>query len=96
MSRRFASVARAIALLGGLAVLGTLVVPAGAHAQGCAMCKTAIDGANDALAAAFNTSTLFLIAMPYSLVAAVGAWIALGARRRQRRPVEDSAETLLR
>jgi hypothetical protein len=74
--------AAALLLAGGAAALGWW--PADAVAQGCAMCRTALDGQNDPLTQAFNTSVLFLMAMPYLIVGTVGGWFYLAARRRDR------------
>ena len=59
-------------------------------AQGCAMCRTALEGQEaDPLTQAFNVSALFLIATPYTVVATFGLWIAIATRRRHRRPPHD-------
>jgi hypothetical protein len=52
-----------------------------ALAQGCAMCKSSLDGPNDPTAQAFNVTTLFLMAMPYVVVGSVGAWMYVSTRR---------------
>jgi hypothetical protein len=59
-----------------------LAIPERVLAQGCAMCRTALPGQNDPLGAAFNTSILFMMAMPYLIVGSVGGWIYLASRRR--------------
>lgn len=51
-----------------------------ALAQGCAMCRTAVEGAEDPLARALSWSTLFLLAMPFAVVASVGGWIFFSLR----------------
>jgi hypothetical protein len=61
------------------AILAVLAAPPGALAQGCAMCKTALEG--DPAAGAINASILFLMSMPYAIVGTVGAWIYLATRR---------------
>ena len=66
------------------------LLPAPVLAQ-CAMCKTALDGPPDPLTEAFNVSSLFLMATPYTVVATVGAWIYL-AGRRHRLAEHDAAE----
>ena len=57
------------------------VVPADALAQGCAMCKTALDGPMDPTTEAFNVSSLFLMATPYTVVGTIGVWMYFSARR---------------
>lgn len=90
MSRRFAAVA---ALAAGAAVaLALALAPPSALAQGCAMCKTALDGPVDPLTEAFNVSSLFLMATPYTVVGTLGAWIYLAGRRRDRQLEQDAAD----
>jgi hypothetical protein len=88
---------RLAARLAALAVLGlvTLAPAAPLRAQGCSMCKTALEGPDDPVAAAFRTTTLFLMATPYTITAAVGLWIVLGARRRSRVEPPDTREVPL-
>ncbi len=73
------------------AMLGVVTLPSTALAQGCAMCKTALDGPVDPLTEAFNVSSLFLMATPYTVVGTVGAWIYIASRRRQRHLDHDDA-----
>jgi len=70
--------ARLAGAFGGL----LLALPDWVLAQGCAMCRTSLPGQNDPLVAAFNTSILFMMAMPYLIVGSVGGWIYLASRRR--------------
>jgi hypothetical protein len=72
-------------------ILGVAAFPAAALAQGCAMCKTALDGPVDPLTEAFNVSSLFLMATPYTVVGTVGAWIYIASRRRDPQPEHDDA-----
>ena len=67
------------------AALAALVVgcPVDVLAQGCAMCRTALDG-SDSITQAFNASTLFLMAAPYTVVASVALWAFITARRSRR------------
>ncbi len=44
-------------------------------AQGCAMCKTAIGGAEDPLAKGINASIIFMMGVPFVLFGAVGGWL---------------------
>jgi hypothetical protein len=53
-----------------------------AVAQGCAMCGTAI-APDDPLASALNTSILFLMAAPYTLVGSAALWLYVQHRRRR-------------
>jgi len=45
-----------------------------ALALGCSVCLDGADG-HDPLTDAFNWSVLFLMAMPYAIVAAIAGWI---------------------
>ncbi len=65
---------------GALVALGAWAVSPEALAQGCAMCRTAVEGSNDPLARALSFSTLFLLAMPFAIVASVGGWIFFSMR----------------
>ncbi len=49
-------------------------VPATVWAQGCAMCATMVDGTDDPLARGLNVSILFMLSMPFLMVASVGTW----------------------
>jgi hypothetical protein len=74
----------------GLVVAALLaVLPADALAQGCAMCKTALDGPMDPTTEAFNVSSLFLMAMPYTVVGTLGVWMYLSGRRADRTADQD-------
>lgn len=68
-----------------LAAVLVVLSPGELLAQGCAMCKTALAGADDRLAVGLNASILFLMAMPFVLVASVGTWLAYMYRRSQPR-----------
>ena len=75
----------------GLVVAALLsILPADALAQGCAMCKTALDGPMDPTTEAFNVSSLFLMATPYTVVGTLGLWMYLSARRADPAVDQDS------
>ena len=57
----------------GAAVLA-MIAGSPALTLACPLCKDAIQG--DPVAAAFNATTLLMIAAPMALVASVGGWIA--------------------
>ena len=65
------------------AVVAAVIVglPALAAAQGCAMCKSTLEGVNDPLVSAMNTSVIFMMAMPYAIVGTIGSWIYFASRR---------------
>jgi hypothetical protein len=67
-----------------LVALYSLLLPHVAIAQGCSMCKTALDGPPDPLTQAFNVSSILLMAAPYTLVGIFAAWIVVATRRRDR------------
>jgi hypothetical protein len=83
--------AAAVALVAAAALLD----PSAALAQGCAMCKTALDGPVDPLTEAFNVSSLFLMATPYTVVGTIGAWIYIASRRRAPQVDQDDATSEL-
>ncbi len=76
------------ALRRALLVIAPLIwlAPSRLLAQGCAMCKTALNGPADPLSAGINASIFFLMSMPFALAASVGVWLAYMYRGRQRRP----------
>jgi hypothetical protein len=45
-------------------------------AQGCAMCRTALGGADDPLTRGFFWSVLCLMGAPYVVAAVIGGWLA--------------------
>jgi hypothetical protein len=63
------------------ATLGVLLA-APAVAMACPSCKSAIE--NDPVAAAFNSTTILMIAVPVVLVASVGGWIFYAHWRARR------------
>jgi hypothetical protein len=65
-------VQRVVPLVAGVAA----ALPQRVWAQGCAMCRTAVEGGDEALALGFNWSILLLIGVTYGLLATVGGWIA--------------------
>jgi hypothetical protein len=60
-------------------------LPAGA--QACAMCGSALS--NDPLGRAFSWSILFMMAVPYTVIGAAGAWLYYMHRRAPGRPRGD-------
>lgn len=85
MTTRLAACARHARVLTIAAALATAAA-GDALAQGCAMCQTALGGADDPLTEAVGTSVLFMMAMPYVVVASVGGWLYLAHRRGVRHP----------
>lgn len=75
-------------IVGRLGLPAVLLAASPDHvlAQGCAMCRTALSGPQDPLAMGLNTSILFLMSMPFVLVASVGAWLTYMFRRARHRP----------
>lgn len=70
-----------------LAVLGGLALPVlhrGLALAQCAMCGTAIQSPDEPLARGLFWSVLFLISLPYTIVAGFIAAIAWGMRRSRR------------
>lgn len=51
------------------------VFPSEGLAQGCAMCKTALSGAEDPLAIGIFWSAILMMSMPFVLFASIGGWI---------------------
>jgi hypothetical protein len=77
--RRFATfVAFAVTWLVGGAASEAL-------AQGCAMCVTALGGPEDPLSRGISISILFMLSMPFVLLATVGGWFFYMFHRERRR-----------
>ena len=70
-----------IALLIAAAMLPSA---ASGWAQGCAMCKTALENSPEgrALAGSFNYGILFLMGIPYAMFCTAGVFIYRAYRRR--------------
>lgn len=68
------------AALAVVAAAWSAVSPA-ALAQGCAMCRTAVEGIDDPLSRAFSYTTLFMLSMPFAVAATVGGWLVFTIRR---------------
>jgi hypothetical protein len=66
------------------AVLGGAVVAVPAAVSACPMCEVALKG--DPVVAAFNWTTLLLIAVPTLLMGSIGGWVSYVYWRESRRP----------
>jgi hypothetical protein len=69
-----------VAVVAGLMAIVLAVLPA--IAQACAVCGL---GPNDTAGHAFNTSVLFMMAVPYATVIIVGGAVYLAWKKAQRR-----------
>jgi len=65
----------------GVVLAAALSAATNVFAQGCAMCGSSITP-DDPLAGALNTSVLFLMVTPYTLVGGVALWLFVQHRRR--------------
>ena len=79
-------------LLTGLLMAFTFF-PSEGLAQGCAMCKTALSGAEDPLAIGIFWSALLMMSMPFVLFASIGGWIFYQYRSADR-PAHPPAAVL--
>ena len=75
------------------ALLATAPVWFHSAAHGCAVCLTG--SADDPLTDAFNWSVLFLMAMPYTVLGSIGAFLFYSYRRSAKRASEPSARTTI-
>lgn len=74
-----------------LAVAWTaLLVSPGSFAQGCAMCRTALNGDQDPLARAISLSAVFMLSMPFMIFASIAGWIVITIRRADRENAEGA------
>ena len=67
-----------------LMVLILMVAAPAASAQGCAMCKTALENSPEgkAVAGSFNYGILFLMGVPYAMFGTAGVFVFRAYRRR--------------
>jgi hypothetical protein len=75
-----------------LVACAATTVPAAAFAQGCAMCATYLSNGQDPKTDAFKTSILFLMAMPFTIVASTGGWILWMHRRPRDGAIAEMVE----
>lgn len=68
-----------------VAIAASLLPATRALAQGCAMCGNSL-APNDPATGAMNASIVFLLLMPYALLASVGGWLYLRYRHSGPRP----------
>ena len=81
-------------LMGFMALLPAFTLfPSEGFAQGCAMCKTALSGADDPLAIGIFWSAILMMSMPFVLFASIGGWIFYQYRCADR-PVGPPAAVL--
>ena len=69
-----------------------LLFPIAAHA--CAVCLTGA-GTNDPVADAFNSSVLFLMAMPYAVVGSIAGWLFYNYRRELKKRLGPGKKALV-
>jgi len=78
---------RKLAALLAVAVTALLSSPE-SLAQGCAMCRTALNGDQDPLARAISVSAVFMISMPFMIFASIAGWIVMNVRKAGREEAE--------
>jgi hypothetical protein len=67
------------ALAGAVAVPVTslLLSSREALAQGCAMCRTAVEGQDDPLTRGLSHSVLFMVSMPFAVFFSAAGWLVI-------------------
>jgi hypothetical protein len=77
---------KSLALLSILLVVGTLALPTSTYAQGCSMCRTALEQSPEgrAIAKSFDYAILFLMGIPYAMLGAAGIAIYRAFRSKAR------------
>ena len=70
-----------------------LLLETSGWAQGCAMCRTALENSPEgrALAGTFNYAILFLMGIPYVLFGAAGFFIYRADRERKQKNIDSPA-----
>ena len=77
------SVAHRLIQLAAL-VTGLSTLSPEALAQGCAMCRMAVQSPGDPLARGINVSIAIMMIMPFAIVGSIGGWLAYVYRRAHR------------
>jgi hypothetical protein len=76
-----------LAMVAAGLLIAVALAPTASLAQGCAMCATYLSNGQDPRADAFKISIIFLMCMPFIVVASAGGWILwMHWRIRPRRP----------
>lgn len=65
-------------------VAGSSALSPQALAQGCAMCRTAVQSPDDPLALGINVSVAMMMIVPFAVVGSIGGWLAFVYRRAHR------------
>ncbi|HZE89308.1 MAG TPA: hypothetical protein VE404_07165 [Verrucomicrobiae bacterium] len=52
-----------------------------ALAQGCAMCRTAVEGQDDPLTRGLGHSVMFMVSMPFAVFFSAAGWLVLSSRK---------------
>ena len=78
MTRRFAALAL-------LTVLAICLFQVSAQAQGCAMCRTALENSPEGkgMAASFNNGIVFLLGVPYVIFGAFGVAVYRAHKKKK-------------
>ena len=79
---------KSLALLSMLLLAGTLALPISGYAQGCSMCRTALEQSPEgrAIAKSFDYAILFLMGIPYAMLGAAGIALYRAYRNKARQP----------
>jgi len=67
-----------------LLIAGLCAVPVDALAQGCAMCRTAVQSPDDPLVRGINVSVAIMLLMPFAVIGSIGGWLIFAYRRAYR------------
>jgi hypothetical protein len=65
-------------------ITGLCAVPSEALAQGCAMCRTAVQSPDDPLVRGINFSVAIMLVMPFAVIGSIGGWLIFTYRRAHR------------
>ncbi len=63
------------------AALGSSLSSPEVLAQGCAMCRMAVQSPDDPLVKGINLSVVLMVAMPFAVVGGIGGWVVMAYRR---------------
>jgi len=74
---------------GVVALVSLCISSAPALAQGCAMCRTAVEGQDDPLTRGLSRSVLFMVSMPFAVFFSAAGWLYVTHRRAKAATIPD-------
>src|SRR5213594_341979 len=89
--RRMRGFCRRRVAAGVVTLVSLFLSPASALAQGCAMCRTAVEGQDDPLTRGLSHSVLFMVSMPFAVFFSAAGWLYVSHRRAKAAGMHDES-----